>query len=137
MFFLVVFLPALESDSAQPTILADESRIYVEGSDSAIGRDLYVQEGCVYCHTQSVRPITTDLGLGAVSVPGDYAHEEPVLLGVARMGPDLMHIADRGGTTVDRLADPREERPWSTMPSYDYLSEADLEALVAYVNGLK
>lgn len=137
VFFLVVFLPGLESDSAQPTILADETRMYVEGSDSAIGRDLYVQEGCVYCHTQSVRPITTDLGLGAVSVPGDYAHEQPVLLGVARMGPDLMHIADRGGTTVDRLADPREDRPWSTMPSYDYLSEADLEALVAYVNGLK
>ena len=106
MFFLVVFLPGLESDSAQPTILADESRIYVEGSDSAIGRDLYIQEGCVYCHTQSVRPITTDLGLGAVSVPGDYAHEEPVLLGVARMGPDLMHIADRGGTTVDQLRTP-------------------------------
>ncbi len=137
VFILVVFLPALEAESATPSILADESRLYVDDSDSAAGRDIYISEGCVYCHTQSVRPIVTDLGLGAVSVSGDYAHEEPVLLGVARMGPDLMHVADRGGTTVDHLKDPREERPWSTMPSYDYLSAADLEVLVAYVNGLK
>ncbi|MDX2342264.1 MAG: cbb3-type cytochrome c oxidase subunit I [Acidimicrobiia bacterium] len=137
VFTLVVFLPALEAESATPSILADESRLYVDDSDSAAGRDIYISEGCVYCHTQSVRPIVTDLGLGAVSVSGDYAHEEPVLLGVARMGPDLMHVADRGGTTVDHLKDPREERPWSTMPSYDYLSAADLEVLVAYVNGLK
>jgi cytochrome c oxidase cbb3-type subunit I/II len=137
VFALVVFLPALEGESATPSILADESRLYAEGSDAALGRDIYIREGCVYCHTQAVRPIVTDVGLGAVSVAGDYAHEEPVLLGVARMGPDLMHIADRGGTTVDHLKDPREERPWSTMPSYDYLSQDDLEALVAYVNGLK
>jgi cytochrome c oxidase cbb3-type subunit I/II len=136
-FFLVVFLPSLESDAATPTILADESRLYVEGSDAAIGRDIYIREGCVYCHTQSVRPIVTDVGLGPVSEPGDYAHEEPVLLGVARMGPDLMHIADRGGIDADQLENPREERPWSTMPSYDYLSAADLDALVSYVNGLK
>ena len=134
---MVVILPALESDSATPTILADESRLYVDNSDAAIGRDLYISEGCMYCHTQSVRPIVTDLGLGAVSEPGDYAHEEPVLFGVARMGPDLMHVADRGGTSVAHLADPRAERPWSTMPSYAYLSAADLEALAAYVNGLR
>jgi cytochrome c oxidase cbb3-type subunit I/II len=136
-FLLVVLLPSLESESATPSILADESRIYVAGSDVEIGRDLYVSEGCAYCHTQSVRPIVTDQGLGAVSVSGDYAHEGPVMLGIARMGPDLMHVGDRGGTTVAHLEDPRAERPWSTMPSYSYLSTADLEALVAYVNGLK
>lgn len=137
VFFLIVFLPSQEADSATPTILADESRIYVEESDVAIGRDIYLREGCGYCHTQAVRPIVTDVGLGAVSVAGDYAHEEPVLLGVARMGPDLMHIAGRGGINEDNLTDPREERPWSTMPSYAHLSQADLDALLAYVNGLK
>ncbi len=136
-FILVVLLPSLESDAATPTILADESRIYTENSDAAIGRDLYVSEGCMYCHTQAVRPIVTDLGLGAVSEPGDYAHEEPVQFGVARLGPDLMHFGDRGSTTVEYLRNPRADRPWSTMPSYDYLSTADLAALVAYVNGLK
>lgn len=136
-FVLTVVLPAQEAESAEATILADESRIYVEESDVAFGRDIYVREGCGYCHTQSVRPIVTDLGLGAVSNAGDYAHEQPVQLGVARMGPDLMHLAARGGITVDDLIDPRADRPWSTMPSYGYLSTADLEAVVAYVNGLK
>lgn len=137
VFFLVVFLPAQEAESATPTILADESRIYVEDSDVAVGRDIYIREGCSYCHTQAVRPIVTDVGLGAVSVSGDYAHESPVLLGVARMGPDLMHIASRGGINDDDLTDPREDQPWSTMPSYAHLPQADIDALLAYVNGLK
>lgn len=136
-FLLVVFLPSLEADAATPTILADEARVYAAGSDAAIGRDIYIREGCMYCHTQSVRPIVTDMGLGAVSEPGDYAHEAPVLLGVARMGPDLMHLTARGGTTTDHLADPRDTRPWSTMPSYEYLSADELDALATYVNGLK
>jgi cytochrome c oxidase cbb3-type subunit I/II len=137
VFFLTVFLPSLEADSARPTILADESRFFVEGSDATNGRDIYIREGCSYCHTQAVRPIVTDLGLGAVSVAGDYAHESPVLLGVVRMGPDLAHIGSRGGITGGDLTEPRQDRPWSTMPSYAYLSQADLDVLVAYVNGLK
>ncbi len=136
-FILVVLLPAFESEAATPTILADESRIYLENSDTAIGRDIYISEGCMYCHTQVVRPIVTDLGLGPVSQPGDFAHEEPVMFGVARMGPDLKHVGDRGVITVAYLQDPRAERPWSTMPSYSHLSNADLEALAAYLNGLK
>ena len=137
VFLMVVFLPSLEAESAEPTILADEARLYVAGSDAALGRDIYLREGCAYCHTQAVRPIVTDLGLGPVSLAGDYAHEEPVLLGVVRMGPDLMHIAGRGGIAATQLTDPRADRPWSTMPSYDYLSQEDLDALVAYVNGLR
>lgn len=137
VFFVAVFLPSQEAESAQPSILADESRLYPEESDAAIGRDIYIREGCTYCHTQAVRPIVTDVGLGPVSVAGDYAHEEPVLLGVARMGPDLMHVGTRGAVTADQLKDPRAERSWSTMPSYRHLSEADLAALVTYVNGLK
>ncbi len=137
VFLMVVLLPAQEAESAQPTILADESRLFVEESDAAIGRDIYLSEGCSYCHTQVVRPIVTDVGLGPVSQPGDYAHEQPVLLGVARMGPDLMHVAGRGAVFVEQLTEPRADRPWSTMPSYEYLSEADLAALVSYLNGLR
>jgi cytochrome c oxidase cbb3-type subunit I/II len=136
-FLLTVLLPALEAESADASIRAEDSRIYVEDSDVAIGRDVYVREGCGYCHTQAVRPIQTDVGLGAVSIAGDYAHEQPVQLGVARMGPDLMDAGGRGGITADDLTDPRSDRDWSTMPSYDYLSDSDLEAVVAYVNGLK
>ncbi len=137
VFLMVVVLPAQEAESAQPTILADESRIYPEGADVTIGRDIYLREGCSYCHTQAVRPIVTDLGLGPVSVAGDYAHEQPVLLGVARMGPDLKHIASRGGVVAEQLVAPRADRPWSTMPSYEHLSQAEIAALVSYINGLR
>jgi cytochrome c oxidase cbb3-type subunit I/II len=137
VFVLAVLLPSQDAESARPSILADESRLLEEDSDAAIGRDIYIREGCMYCHTQAVRPIVTDVGLGPVSVAGDYAHDQPVLLGVARMGPDLMHVGSRGDITTDHLKNPRAERSWSTMPSYDYLSPADLAALLAYVNGLK
>jgi cytochrome c oxidase cbb3-type subunit 2/cytochrome c oxidase cbb3-type subunit I/II len=137
VFVLAVLLPSQDAESARPSILADESRLLEEDSDAAIGRDIYIREGCMYCHTQAVRPIVTDVGLGPVSVAGDYAHDQPVLLGVARMGPDLMHVGSRGDITTDHLKNPRAERSWSTMPSYDYLSQADLAALLAYVNGLK
>lgn len=137
IFLLVVVMPAQESDAADPSILADASRVYAAGSDIAIGRDVYISEGCTVCHSQAVRPVVADLGLGPVSGAGDYAREAPVQLGTARMGPDLMHVASRGAVTATRLTDPRADRPWSTMPSYDYLSGQDLAALVAYINGLK
>lgn len=136
-YLLVVLLPAQETDAADPTILADSSRSYVAGSATTVGRDLYINQGCAVCHSQVVRPVVADIGLGPVSVAGDYAHEVPVLVGYARMGPDLMHAGARDAASVEHLVNPRAERPWSTMPSYNYLSDEDLTALVAYVNGLK
>jgi cytochrome c oxidase cbb3-type subunit 2 len=72
-----------------------------------------------------------------VSVAGDYAHEQPVLLGVARMGPDLKHVASRGGVIAEQLTEPRSARPWSTMPAYEHLSQSEIAALVSYINGLR
>jgi cbb3-type cytochrome oxidase subunit 1 len=139
---LAVFgLPALEVDD-DPSVLAAESRSFAGGSVEAEGRELYVQEGCWHCHTQQVRAVITDVGLGPVSQPGDYAHEDADVLGVARIGPDLMHAGGRVGTDTpawirDHLVDPRVARPWSTMPSYDYLSDRDLDALAAYIASLE
>ena len=132
---VVLILPAFES--AEPTQLADRIRTYGPGEPDTTGRAVYVQEGCVYCHTQQVRPIVTDVGLGAVSVPGDYAKETPVLIGVQRYGPDLMHFGERADseTVESRLQRPREDRSWSIMPDYDYLSASDRAALVAYLVG--
>lgn len=134
---MVFILPALERED--PTILAEDSRTF-EGN-AAVGRDIYVQEGCTYCHTQQVRPIVTDVGLGPVSVLGDFANETPVLIGVQRYGPDLMHFADRADVEnlASHLQKPRDaeilDRPWSIMPSYSYLSSDDLAALTAYLIG--
>lgn len=135
-------LPALDDADRDPTILADTSRIYPEGSLEAIGRQVYVSEGCMECHSQQVRPIGTDVGLGAVSVAGDYAHEQPALLGSYRFGPDLMHYASQVEffdpiITQAKLEEPRTVVPWSTKPSYSYLSGDDLEALVSYIETLR
>src|SRR6185312_15040510 len=40
----------------------------------ARGREIYVSEGCAYCHTQQVRPLQQDLVFGRPSVAGDYAY---------------------------------------------------------------
>lgn len=160
---LVWVLPSLEGGLGEPTLLADEARNYDGADQVAQGREVYLREGCYFCHTQAVRPIVTDVGLGAVSLGGDYAHETPPLIGFQRIGPDLMHV---GGRSIDAVAadlagpvgdpaefvaeaatqvaafvashlrDPREARPWSTMPAYEYLSDSDMDALVAYIAGL-
>lgn len=133
--------PAIDPANSEATILGDNVRDLPAGSIEADGRNVYISEGCVECHTQSVRPVGTDVGLGPVSQAGDYLHESPVLLGNVRIGPDLMHIASQEGfdrnVVATYLKDPRAVRDWSTMPSYDYLSDADLEALVSYIETLR
>ena len=138
---VVWLIPSTEVNPTEGTILGDTTRM--ESDDVfAAGKAIYLQEGCVYCHTQQVRPIVTDVDLGAVSAYGDYVNEDVVPLGVARLGPDLMHAGtgeDTGSVVFLRsfLEDPRAERSWSTMPSYAHLSDAEIEALAIYLTGLK
>jgi cbb3-type cytochrome oxidase subunit 1 len=134
-------VPAQDSD-AEPSLLAERSRALAEGSPGDRGRLLYLSEGCMYCHTQQVRAVVTDVGLGPVSVAGDYAFDPAGIAGYQRLGPDLAHAGSRDLTESvrwvrDHLVDPRAIRPWSTMPSYRYLSEDDLTALAVYVAGLE
>ncbi len=135
-------LPMLDDTETAASITADEYRTYREGTAELAGRNLYISEGCAECHTQSVRPIVTDVGLGAVSVAGDYAHEDPALITGIRIGPDLTHVASRGASfdeadVAKHLADPQSTVEWSTMPSYSYLSDADIEAIVSYIETLR
>ncbi|MGI9584428.1 MAG: cbb3-type cytochrome c oxidase subunit II [Acidimicrobiia bacterium] len=138
---LTAVLPIADVSQDDATILADSSRSYADGTAQLNGRNLYISEGCVQCHTQVVRPVGTDVGLGPVSATGDYANENPALLGAYRFGPDLMHVAS--GEAFDpavlasRLSDPRAAVSWSTMPSYSYLSDSDLHALVSYIETLR
>jgi cytochrome c oxidase cbb3-type subunit I/II len=135
-------LPMMDDTDTAASITADEYRTYRSGTPELAGRNLYISEGCAECHTQSVRPIVTDVGLGAVSVAGDYAHEDPALITGIRIGPDLTHVASRGALfdsalVAMHLADPRSTVEWSTMPSYSYLSDADIEAIVSYIETLR
>lgn len=101
------------------------------------GRTLYIREGCFECHTQGVRNIFSDSALGLrPSEPGDYFNEAPNLIGDVRLGPDLACVADRepqGNWHVRHLRNPQAVREHSSMPSYDYLSTKELQALAAYL----
>jgi cbb3-type cytochrome oxidase subunit 1 len=139
--------PSLESSHITNTLAADESRYFDAEANPALaeislGHELYLSEGCWYCHSQEVRQIVTDVGLGPVSLPGDYAWEVPAPRGTNRIGPDLFHVGSREQTgsaqsVLDHLFDPRSVRPWSTMPSYQHLSDGELEALALYLVNLK
>lgn len=88
------------------------------------GREIYVSEGCAYCHTQNVRPLQQDLVFGRPSVAGDYAYSTPELLGDHRNGPDLTNIGGRQPSTAWQyihLWDPRAVVHDSIMPRYPWL----------------
>lgn len=133
--------PAIDPANSESTILGDTFRAYPSGSQEATGRSIYISEGCAECHTQSVRPVGTDVGLGPVSQPGDYVHDNPTLLGNVRFGPDLMHVASSENfdpqAVAAHLRDPQATFSWSTMPAYDYLSSEDIDALVVYIETLR
>ena len=114
------------------------------------GSEIYKREGCHYCHTQQVRAPEANKGMvhtkgdiGPESVPGDYYYQSPVFWGTNRQGPDLAHVASRKGIGDNEawhrlhFTNPRAASPGSVMPSFDYLSKDDMDALIAYMLTLK
>jgi len=90
----------------------------------AEGRDVYVAEGCSYCHTQQVRPLNQDKIFGRPSAAGDFAYQTPELLGSERTGPDLTTIGTRQPSEVWQyihLYNPRAVVPQSIMPSFAWM----------------
>ena len=64
------------------------------------GARVFASEGCIECHSLSVRGPTgsADLTRGwgqRRSVPRDYLFREPALVGFSRIGPDLSNIGER------------------------------------------
>jgi cytochrome c oxidase cbb3-type subunit 2 len=96
-----------------------------------VGRQVYVDEGCFYCHSQQVRggSWNADLQRGwgtRRSVPLDYVHDDPALLGTMRTGPDLANIGARQPDATwhyKHLYNPQITSPGSIMPPYRYLFE--------------
>ena len=92
------------------------------------GRAVYIANGCIYCHSQQPRDpsIAPDQqrGWGRPSVPGDYVHDQPHLLGTMRTGPDLFNIAVRQPSRdwhLGHLYQPRAYMAQSIMPAYPFL----------------
>jgi len=94
------------------------------------GRQVYIANGCLYCHSQQPRDIAQApdalRGWGRASVAADYAYDTPHLLGTMRTGPDLLNIGARQPSRdwqLGHLYAPRAYTPGSIMPAYPYLFE--------------
>jgi cytochrome c oxidase cbb3-type subunit I/II len=107
-----------------------------------LGRDIYIREGCVGCHSQMVRPFRSETErYGEYSKSGEYVYDHPFLWGSKRTGPDLHRL---GGKYPDawhynHMDDPTSTSPGSVMPRYPWLLTQKLQtnALPARIAALR
>jgi len=88
------------------------------------GRDIYIREGCVGCHSQMIRPFRAETErYGHYSVAGESVWDHPFLWGSKRTGPDLARVGGRYSDDWHRapLYNPRNVVPESKMPSYPWM----------------
>ena len=117
------------------------------GSISTIsdGRIIYNQEGCQNCHSQNVRQVIPDAGIGQVTsiklIPDYTKNTNAINIGLRRVGPDLSTIGDREPTNNEKwlkryLTNPSSIRPNIPHPKYNYLTDGELNSLIEYLIGL-
>jgi cytochrome c oxidase cbb3-type subunit 2 len=102
------------------------------------GKDIYQREGCNNCHTQTVRPLKTEvLRYGEYSKAGEFAYDRPFLWGSKRTGPDLARI---GGKYPDQwheihFDNPQSMYPASNMPAYGWLkaNKVDVDTIESHM----
>lgn len=110
------------------------------------GRDIYIREGCVSCHSQMVRPFRSEVQRydpqgGEYSKSGEYVYDHPFLWGSKRSGPDLHRV---GGKYADswhyrHMYAPGEVSVGSIMPAYPWLFEqaVDLNTTATKISALR
>lgn len=130
---VVIILPYADTSKTIPSDLF-RTRTAMEEK----GRALYISNGCVYCHTQSIRSVDWGLGAERIAQAGDYLKDYPILLGSQRTGPDL---SQEGGEHPDdwhqaHFANPRYTRPLSIMPPFEFLKQDNLDILIRYTQSL-
>ena len=94
------------------------------------GRDIYVREGCVGCHSQMIRPFRAEVErYGHYSVAGESVWDHPFLWGSKRTGPDLARVGERYSDDWHHahLMDPRSVVPQSNMPAFPWLDKNVLD----------
>jgi cbb3-type cytochrome c oxidase subunit II len=130
--FVVVYMPYAQRVQSPSDLYRSRS------AEEATGREIYLVNGCSYCHTQSIRSIDWGLGAERIAQAGDYVGDRPILLGSQRTGPDL---SQEGGEHPDdwqiaHFINPRYTRPNSIMPAFAFLGLYRLETLTRYVQSL-
>jgi len=95
------------------------------------GRDVYIRESCMVCHSQMIRPFRAETErYGHYSVAGEFVYDRPFQWGSKRTGPDLHRVGGRYSDEWHRvhLINPRDVVPESIMPGYPWLADAPVDA---------
>ena len=130
---LVQILPTILVKSNIPTIAAVKPYSPLELQ----GRDLYIREGCVSCHSQMIRPFRSEVErYGEYSKAGEFVYDHPFLWGSKRTGPDLAREGVKGKPFnggrdnvwhFNHFYDPQSISPGSLMPRYQWLVQNKLD----------
>ena len=135
---LVEIIPTFLIKENVPTISSVKPYTPLE----LLGRDLYIREGCVGCHSQMIRPLRSETErYGEYSKAGEFVYDHPFLWGSKRTGPDLHRV---GGKYPDawhynHMENPRSTSPGSIMPRYPWLltQKLDTNSLPARIKALR
>ena len=129
--FGIAIWPAVENQTNNKPLPG----VQVASEQVRRGKDLFIANGCVACHTQQVRNIEMDRVWGSrPSIAADYAVNKRVdiwrntatLMGTERTGPDLTDIGNRQPSSdwhLVHLYNPRIVVKESIMPAYAWLFE--------------
>jgi len=126
---LIEIIPMFLIKENVPTIASVKPYTPLE----VLGRDIYIREGCVGCHSQMIRPFRSETErYGEYSKAGEFVYDHPFLWGSKRTGPDLHRV---GGKYPDawhynHLENPRSTSPGSIMPNYVWLLSQKLDVTV-------
>lgn len=127
--FFVAILPAIDNQKNNAPLPGAERL----SGDELKGKRIFIEHGCVACHTQQVRNVEMDRVWGArPGVAADYAIHDRMnwwmntatLMGTERTGPDLTNIGARLPSAdwhLLHLYNPRAVVAESIMPAYPWL----------------
>ena len=113
----------------QPSLTQPVAGLKPYGPLELAGRDIYIRESCMVCHSQMIRPFRAETErYGHYSVAGEFIYDRPFQWGSKRTGPDLHRVGGRYSDAWHRvhLINPRDVVPESIMPGYPWLEDRSL-----------
>jgi cytochrome c oxidase cbb3-type subunit I/II len=123
---IVQIVPTIMVKSNIPTISSVKPYTPLELE----GRDIYIREGCVGCHSQMIRPFRSEVErYGEYSKAGEFVYDHPFLWGSKRTGPDLHRIGGKYSDNwhLNHMYDPQSTSSGSIMPSYKWIIRNELD----------
>jgi cytochrome c oxidase cbb3-type subunit I/II len=123
---IVQIVPTIMVKSNIPTITSVQPYTPLELE----GRDIYIREGCVGCHSQMIRPFRSEVErYGEYSKAGEFVYDHPFLWGSKRTGPDLHRIGGKYSDNwhLNHMYDPQSTSSGSIMPAYQWLVRNELD----------